>query len=133
MSHSKAMSAAFTITVDPERCFLEMTLSGFFNLADVERYAAERAVAFRRLGCPPGVHVTLSDVRDCAILSQDVLAAFSRITNDPRYRARKVAFLTGMALARRQAQRMADGDRVRCFEDEAAAQAWLFEATAAAA
>ena len=119
------MSGSITISADRLHCMLRMTLTGFFALDDVARYADARSAAFRELGCGPDTHATLSDIRDCKIQAQDVLAAFARVTRDPAYRARRIAFITGSSLSRRQAARLADGDRVRSFPNETAALAWL--------
>ena len=100
-------------------------MSGFFDLSAVASYSFDRDQAFSKLGCPPGVHRSLCDLRACEISTQGVLAAFAIVIGDPRTRAKRIAFLTESVLMRRQIGRMADVERARCFGDEADALAWL--------
>ena len=100
-------------------------MAGFFALDAVARYAEQRRAALDQLGCGPGEHVTLCDVRGCHVSSQQALSAFSEVLNDPASRARRIAFLTNSSLMRQQIRRMVDGDRAACFVEERDALAWL--------
>ncbi len=110
---------------DPRRKLLWVEMEGFFTLDDVATYAKQRNAAYDQLGCRPGEHVTLCDIRKCKVSSQEVLAAFSKVLSDPASRARRIAFLTGSGLMRQQIRRMVDGGRSACFADESEALAWL--------
>lgn len=60
------------------------------------------------------------------IQSQDVVAAFTRMTDNPATRARRLAVLIGSALARMQAQRIGASETVRISTERDRAMAWLF-------
>lgn len=120
------MREPFTIAADKQRCLLRITFNGFFRLEDVRRYVEARNAAFRKLGCGPDTHLSLVDASDLTVQSQDVLAAFTAATNDTSFRAKRIAFVTGSSLARRQIERVADDNRSRWFSGERQAMEWLF-------
>lgn len=128
------MSPYFEISVEPRHKLLRIALGGFFELADVERLAEEKARAHERLAAAPHSHVTLVDVRECHIQAQDVAAAFSGVITNPTSRARRLAFVTAGSLATMQVRRLiGQWPAARVFEDEASARAWLLEEAAEAA
>ena len=63
---------------------------------------------------------------------EQAMAAFQSMLASPDYRSRRLAFVTGSTLARGQLLRAATGRYVRCFDDAATAEAWLFEENQAA-
>ena len=122
------MDPAFAIAVDPRRSLLRITLSGFFQLEDVARFAERKRFAHAELRCPPNRHVTLADVSACKIQPQTVVGAFAGLIGDPRYRARRIAFVTGSSLASMQVRRLINGAAdMRLYADPELAEAWLLE------
>lgn len=121
------MDALYKIEVDRRLALLRITLSGFFTIDDVQRWIADRRAALSQIAVGPGQHIVLTDIRDCKVLSQEVHAAIGAATNDPRWRACRVAIVVDGALARMQAQRMFSVDHAKCFEDPEQALAWLLE------
>jgi hypothetical protein len=126
------MTASFSFHVDPERDLVRIRMGGFFRSSDIAAFLEARRVAHRKLRCPPNAHVTINDLRDMSIQSQDVVDAFHAMLAAPEYRSRRLAFVVGYTLARAQAIRALESRRARWFEDPAAAEAWLFSDEGAA-
>lgn len=124
---ARAMTPAeFTIRVVPERHLVCIIMAGFFDVADIDRFAAARDEAHRALTSGPGEHLTMVDIRGMQIQSQDSVAAFSRLLTDPRQRSRRIAFVVAKSLARMQIQRAAqDRDDAGYFTDPDEAERWL--------
>jgi sulfite reductase beta subunit-like hemoprotein len=127
------MDANFAFDVDPRRDLVRITMSGFFQPADIVRYERARELAFARLRCAPNRHLTLCDVSAMKIQTQDVVNEFARLVADPRFVSRRMAFVTGSSLARLQTRRVAERDTIAYFSDLAAAEAWLFGESASQA
>jgi hypothetical protein len=127
------MTPTFTITIEPERKLLRVTLGGFFDLQDVIALENEKRAALLRLGCAQNEHLSLIDVSGCKLQSQDVVQAFQSAIGDKRYMSKRIAFVTGSSLARMQVRRMLERKDAAFFETVEAAEAWLFEADAQAA
>ena len=121
------MNAEFSVLVDRRRGALRVSMGGFFVPADVARFAEEVQRKLDQLGLPPNAHLMLCDVRRMKIQAQDIVAAFGQIVGNPRYRSKRLAFVTGSSLARLQAQRLPAREGVAYFSDPAAAEAWLFD------
>jgi len=120
------MSADFAIDVDATRDLVRIRMSGFFTPEDIDAFLAARAVAHTQLRCGPNQHLTLNDLSDMKIQSQDSVEMFRAMLADPAYRSRRLAFVIGRTLARTQLQRALDRRTARCFDDSWAAEAWLF-------
>lgn len=120
------MSADFAIDVDAARDLVRIRMSGFFTPEDIDAFLAARAVAHTQLRCDPNQHLTLNDLSDMKIQSQDSVEMFRAMLADPAYRSRRLAFVIGRTLARTQLQRALDRRTARCFDDNWAAEAWLF-------
>lgn len=120
------MSADFAIDVDAARDLVRIRMSGFFTPEDIDAFLAARAVAHTQLRCGPNQHLTLNDLSDMKIQSQDSVEMFRAMLADPAYRSRRLAFVIGRTLARTQLQRALDRRTARCFDDSWAAEAWLF-------
>jgi hypothetical protein len=128
------MSPAFEIVADPQRNLLRMALSGFFQPEDVARFAERKRAAHAELRCSPNTHVTLVDVSACKIQTQTVVGAFAALIADPRYRARRTAFVTGSSLATMQVRRLINGAAdMRLYADPVLAEAWLLASQVKAA
>lgn len=126
------MDGSFDIRVDSARHLVTMRLTGFFTPETFDRFKAERAVAFTALRCGPNQHLSLTDVREVQIQSQDIVSAFGQVLADPAYRSKRLAFVTPTSLARMQLHRVisqrADGS-TRCFTDPVAAEHWVLTGT----
>lgn len=120
------MSADFAIDVDATRDLVRIRMSGFFTPEDIDAFLAARAMAHTQLRCGPNQHLTLNDLSDMKIQSQDSVEMFRAMLADPAYRSRRLAFVIGRTLARTQLQRALDRRTARCFDDSWAAEAWLF-------
>lgn len=119
------MSATYTIDVDVARSLVRLRLAGFFTAADLGRFVADRNAAHARLTCGPNQHLSLADLRDLDIQSQDMVAGFQRMLADPAQQSRRLAFVIDSALARIQIGRAADNRQVRMFTDMGEAEAWI--------
>jgi hypothetical protein len=120
------MEAKFAICADDRRDALLITMSGFFRPSDVEAFTQDLRAARSRLSCLANQHLTLCDVRQMKIQSQEIVAAFAQVVGASGLRSRKLAFVTGSSLARLQAKRLTDREGVRFFSDPNEAEHWLF-------
>ena len=119
------MEANYSFEVDVARSLVRITLGGFFTQADVQGFLAARAIAHARLRCGPNEHLTLTDVREMKIQTQDIVAAWGQVLAAPEYRSRRLAFVQAPSLARLQLKRAASSRDVCYFTDIAEAEAWL--------
>ena len=120
------MSAEYSIEVEPKRDLVRIRMGGFFEIEDIEGFFEMRKIAHRELTCSRNRHVTINDIRDMKIQSQEIVAAFREMLSAPDYQSRRLAFVTGPTLARSQLMRTLVNRNARCFDDQAAAEAWLF-------
>lgn len=127
------MTPRFSIVVDPDLDLVRISMSGFFHPADVANFVAERHVAHKQLRCGPNQHLTVVDIRDMAIQSQDAVAAFQKALHTPSVYSRRIAIITRNSLSRTQVRRAADGRDIAYFDDPAAAEEWLLSGDAQAA
>jgi hypothetical protein len=122
------MHASHSVDVDPDRGIVRYTLAGFFDDASLAAFRADRAAKLPLLRTPPNQHLTLCDVSRCSIQSQEALAVLRGMLGEPRWRARRLAFVVGGALARMQVRRVVPTSAdVRWFDDLASAEQWLAE------
>lgn len=119
------MAGHFTIEIDSPRKLLRVCLSGFYSVEDVERYHAAVDEASIALGGPPSRQRMICDVTEMRIQAQDVVAAFQKVMGDPKYRARRVAFVVASSLARMQVQRVAGNRDTQLFDNAGEALEWL--------
>jgi len=120
------MQADFTIDVDVARSLVRLTLKGFFLPADVQRFQAARNAEHAKLRCRPNAHVTLTDLRELQIQSQDSVGEFAALLADPTHKSAKLALIFGTSLARLQLVRAASTREVHFFKSVEDAEAWLF-------
>jgi len=121
------MNPTYVMNIEPQRCLLRITMSGFFGLSDVSALETDRRNALARLGCARNTHYTLVDVSACKLQPQDVVRAFEGSLSDTRFMSRRIAFVTGSSLARMQVRRMIKREDSHFFDTVEAAEAWLFE------
>jgi hypothetical protein len=120
------MSAEYAVIADPSRDLIQIRMAGFFTAEDLKGFIEARRAAHAELRCGPNQHVTLNDVRDMKIQSQEMVDAFRAMLSDPVYRSRRLAFVVGPTLTRTQLLRAIDGRNARCFDDSWTAEAWLY-------
>jgi hypothetical protein len=119
------MEASFSFQVDRSRDLVRIRMAGLFTFGDIAAFLDARWRAHEELGCAPNRHLTLNDVREMKIQSQDVVVAFREMLADPAYRSRRLAFVANQTLARSQLMRALAGRDARCFDDPEEAEAWL--------
>ena len=123
------MSATFSITADPDRDLIRISMAGFFMPEDIAAFLVERSRAHAKLRCGPNRHLTLNDVREMKIQPREAVAAFREMLADSNYHSRRLAFVVAPTLARGQLARALAGRRdVQLFVDPVEAEAWLFRA-----
>lgn len=122
-----AAPAGFSVTVDPARDLVRITLSGFLTAGITAEFLRARNEAHRRLRCGPNEHATVADIRGLAIQAQDLVTRFQSVLSDPAYRSRRLAIVTPSSLARLQAQRAAGNRDARFFADLEEAEVWALE------
>jgi hypothetical protein len=122
------MQANFSINVDTSRDLVRISMSGFFKAEDIARFVVTRDLTHELLRCGPNQHLTLVDIREMEIQSQEAVSGFGKVIHDPRHRSKRLAIVVSKSLARMQVQRAAAGRDVRYFTDDAgAAEQWLIE------
>lgn len=121
------MHPRFTFEVDRPRSLVRIVLTGMFMPKDVTDFFDARREAHAMLGCAPGQHVTLTDLRAMKIMPQQTVAAFTTLLAHPHSRSRRLAFVVAPTLVRSQLARVLAGRDSRCFADPAEAEAWLLE------
>ena len=120
------MSAEFSIEAEPQRDLIRIRMGGFFAPADIAAFLEARTAAHRELRCGPNQHMTINDIRDMKIQSQEVVDMFRDLLAAPAYRSRRLAFIVSPTLARTQLARTITGRNAQCFEDFWSAESWLF-------
>lgn len=120
------MNASFSFEVDRSRDLIRIQMAGLFAPDDIGAFLEARRQAHAQLGCAPNRHLTLNDVRQMKIQTQEIVAAFRNMLSDPAYRSRRLAFVAAPTLARGQLLRALQNRDARCFETIEAAEAWLF-------
>ena len=118
-----------SVTVDPARKLIVLTMSGVISPEDGAWMAEEVRAAVRSLGDGIGQHVTLYDFTDVPVVPQATLEQLRETFRNPAVRslwARRLAIVVKTALGRLQAQRVKEvrGD-IEIFDDREAALAWL--------
>ena len=119
------MLPTYSISIDPHRYLLRLSLSGFFDRPTLTRFVADRNAAVVRLGCRPKSHVTLCDLTACKLSTPEIVEDFRQMVGDPRYASRRLAFVVEASLARMQLRRVVQRDDVAYFTDVADAERWL--------
>lgn len=119
------MEARFSIANDVAHGLMRITMSGFFEPADIARFVAARDAAFRQLKTRPNEHLSLVDIRAMDIQASESVMGFQQVLADPRYRSRRIAFVVGRSLAAMQIRRAAKGRDTQFFDELDEAEAWL--------
>lgn len=119
------MQGWFAIAVEKERHLVRLTMGGFFESATILQMRAALVEALGTLSCSPNDHVTLCDIRQMDIQSQERVEEFSRLVGSDDIRSRKLAFVVAKSLARLQAKRLTSREGVEFFADPETALDWL--------
>ncbi len=119
------MKATHTIRIDPEKKLVDITLGGFFDVARVIQVAIDGKAAIDSLGLAPHEHLTLIDVSNFSLQSQEVVAALQSTFGNPRYASRRLAVITDKSLSPMQVLRFLKRDHAQWFDDRRVAEAWL--------
>lgn len=120
------MASSFLITADPALNLVTINIGGFFAQPDIDAFEQERDVAHRKLRCGPNQHLTLVDMREMLIQSQDAIVGFQRVLNNPAKASKRIAIVVSQTLARMQVERAAERRDVKYFTSEPEeARKWL--------
>ncbi len=120
------MPSEFAIAADPLLGLIQIDMSGFFLEADIRAFEEARNEAHSQLRCGPNEHLTLVDIRSMQIQSQEAVAAFKQILDNPAYKSKRIAIVVSHTLARMQIERAAvDRDVMYFSEDLLVARKWL--------
>lgn len=125
MEGDAMMQGWFVVSPEQGAKLIRLTMGGFFASATIQQLRAELIRAIASLSCPPNTHVTLCDIRQMDIQSQERVDEFSRLVGSEEIRSRKLAFVTAKSLARLQAKRLTSREGVAFFSDIDAALDWL--------
>jgi hypothetical protein len=121
------VSASYSFDVDVPRDLVRIAMGGLFTPEDIDGFLEARRAAHARLRCGPNEHLTINDLRGMKIQPQESVAGFQQMLGAPEYRSRRLAFVIGRTLARKQLLRALDGRGAQCFDSIVEAEAWLFQ------
>ena len=125
------IAPTYVIEPDVANEFLRLTLTGDWDVAIAQRFAADVTRTLREMmgqGARPGHLRTLIDMRRKNLLPQNAAAEFAKMVR-PDSPSKRIAMLVSGAIHRLQAKRMS-GDRHQIFESEEEAMAWLMDPSA---
>ena len=123
------MDGKYTIDLVPEHDLVRVRMSGFYDRETIAAFVVQLRAAHKRLRCGPNQFVTVNDVRDMKIQSQDIVDAFRDMLSDPIIRSRRLAFVVASTLARMQLMRVIAHRDAACFLDAEEAEEWLLRTT----
>ncbi len=119
------MTGWFTVQVEREACLIRLTMGGFFESMTIVKMRSDLIQAISDLPCEANAHVTLCDIREMDIQTQERVGEFTKLVGGDAVRSRRLAFVTAKSLARMQAKRLTSRDGVEFFTDIVAAERWL--------
>ena len=119
------MQPPFTITTDPVRKLMTITFESVFWDAGVADLFVHRCLAaVDSLGCEPGEHLALVDLRGAVLQSQVIYEKMQMLVTHAT--SKRIALIAASPLARMQTKRLQTRDNVVMFADVSQAEAWLF-------
>ena len=122
----------YLIHADERRHLLTITFDTvFWDLAVTERFATECRQSVALLGCAPGRHLILVDLRNAVLQGQEVYARLQSLIGSAT--ARRIALVASSPLARMQTKRLQVNEHIVLFADLDDANAWLFDEISEAA
>lgn len=120
------MNAAYTIDVNPRQRLMAVTLTGFLTWNVFVELRRDVAKAINQIGCPPGQHLALWDIKNAKIQSQDIVGGFRAMSDQSAVAARQIAVVAGQSLMRMQLRRLIGDERVfQTFDTVLEARTWL--------
>lgn len=119
------MQGWFAIDVDKEIKLIRLTMGGFFESATIVEMRTRLVDAIASLGCAANDHLTLCDIREMDIQSQERVGEFAKLVGSDDVRSRRLAFVTARSLARLQAKRLTSREGVEFFTEADEALDWL--------
>lgn len=120
------MAPRFTINTTPALNLVTITIGGFFAQPNIDAFENARNVAHRELRCGPNQHITLVDMREMVIQSQEAIVGFQRVLNNHATKSKRIAIVTSKTLARMQVERAGERRDVQFFSGEPKeAREWL--------
>ena len=115
----------YQIEFDEQASIVTARLSGFWDVAEVERYREELNSTVRRLKSRHPRLSILADSRELSLTTQEVAAAFNTMSGSEYMQLiDRLAILVRGMINKLQAERM-DGPKLKVFMDEEAAITWL--------
>ncbi|MFZ5705167.1 MAG: hypothetical protein ACOY5R_07860 [Pseudomonadota bacterium] len=119
------MQGWFVVDVEKDLKLIRLTMGGFFESATIVEMRAQLIEAIATLACKPNDHLTLCDIRDMDIQSQERVGEFAKLVGSDDVRSRRLAFVTARSLARLQAKRLTSREGVEFFAGTSEAFDWL--------
>ena len=115
------------VRYDPVAGQMRLRMTGFWAMADVQRFAADLLATIGRIPETRRDFDVLSDARDFPVQAQDVSDALAGIINfaDRMNETGRRAIVVGSMMNKLQAQRGVTRANVRVFLSEDEAEAWL--------
>jgi hypothetical protein len=120
-------TSSYSIELDSQRHLLRITMSGFFEEADIFQFVVARDKAISELTAKSDHRFTLVDIREMQIQSQESVNAFQRVLSNPATISKPVAFVVSASLARLQIRRAAADRTAEYFTSLEAAEKWLLD------
>lgn len=114
----------FSVTADPVRDYVEVRLVGFLDLDATSDFNDQYRVAKSRLSDNRNRHVTLIDVSQLKIQSQNVVSDFALMLSDPSIQSARLAFVVGDSPVKMQLRRLLHGN-AEMFDTTDEARDWL--------
>ncbi|MGC6328922.1 hypothetical protein ACNI3R_05555 [Rhizorhabdus sp. FW153] len=115
----------FAIEVEKDLKLIRLTMGGFFESATIVEMRARMVEAIATLACAANDHLTLCDICEMDIQSQERVGEFAKLVGSDDVRSRRLAFVTARSLARLQAKRLTSREGVAFFTDKGEAVDWL--------
>ena len=116
----------FDVHYQPAYNLVLANLHGFLSIEVVQAYVEKVEPLILRAAERSSGYPIVIDVSQCAIQSQEVVAAFqAHVARMPQ--ARRCAVVTGSSIIRMQIRRIVLGTAVEMFEDRVAAINWALE------
>ncbi len=94
----------YKVMVDLERGYFEVTTHGFWTLDTMAGFTRELERTVRRIRATGRTPVSLCDLSNAMVQSQEVVAAFVQMMESPAARSGRVAVYTSGALTKLQAE-----------------------------
>ena len=118
----------FTLTTDRAEQRLDIHMSGFLTLAEVDDLQRQIESLVRDMGWHVSGYDALVTTSQDFVQSPEVVEAMRSSVSCARYKARRTAVVRASMLAQMQTKRIVEHHRSRIFAGVDEAKAWLREA-----